>query len=284
MGTIPIALTIAGSDSGGGAGIQADLRTFAFHLVHGASAITCITAQNTLGVTRVDVLPAEAVTAQVTAVVEDLGVHALKTGMLPNQAIIEAVATYLKTLKEATLSLEIVVDPVMVSRAGAKLIEESAIASLRQNLIPLATVLTPNRYEAEILSGHTIQTLEDMKAAAEKILDLGPQYVVVKGGGMKHDLCGVDVVASRREYGAAPTLNIVQTERVETQDTHGTGCTLSAAIVANLALGSPAPEAIGLAKEYVTKALHHSLRIGGGQGPVGHFFPLRPALPPSHNP
>lgn len=279
MGTIPIALTIAGSDSGGGAGIQADLRTFAFHLVHGTSALTCITAQNTLGVNRVDILSAESVIAQVTAVVDDIGVHALKTGMLPNQTIIEAVATYLKTLQDVNPSLEIVVDPVMVSRAGAKLIEDEAIASLSQQLIPLATVLTPNRYEAEILSGQTIQTLEDMQSAAKEILDLGPQSVVVKGGGMKGKLCGVDVVARRQKHG--PILEILRTEKVETQDTHGTGCTLSAAITANLALGTSPLDAIGLAKDYVTKSLHHSLRIGDGQGPVGHFFP---ALPPSHNP
>ena len=280
MDSIPVALTIAGSDSGGGAGIQADLRTFAFHQVHGTSAITCITAQNTLGVNRVDILPAEAVIAQVTAVVDDIGVHALKTGMLPNPSIIESVAAYLKSLKDSAPSLSIVVDPVMVSRTGARLIEEQAIATLTRDLIPLATVLTPNRYEAEILSGQAIQTLEDMQEAAQTILSLGPQVVVLKGGGMTEHLRGVDIVAIQADD-SPPTLEVLQTETVNTQDTHGTGCTLSAAIAANLALRTSPIEAIGQAKDYVTKALHYSLRIGKGQGPVGHFFPLRPALPPS---
>ena len=283
MHSIPVALTIAGSDSGGGAGIQADLRTFAFHQVHGTSALTCITAQNTVGVNRVDVLPAEAVVDQITAVVDDIGVDALKTGMLPNQAIIETVASCLKSLKASIPSLYVVVDPVMVSRAGAKLIEDQAIASLTRDLIPLATVLTPNRYEAEILSGQPIQTLDDMQQAAQTILALGPQFVVVKGGGMTDALRGVDVVAIQQP-GREPSVQILQTETVETSDTHGTGCTLSAAIAANLARGETPINAIGQAKDYVTKALHHSLRIGKGQGPVGHFFPLHSTLPPSYHP
>ena len=281
--SIPVALTIAGSDSGGGAGIQADLRTFAFHQIHGTSALTCITAQNTLGVNRVDVLSAESVIAQITAVVSDIGIDALKTGMLPNQSIIEAVAAHLKELRESRPSLPMVIDPVMVSRSGATLIEEEAIASLTQHLIPLATVLTPNRYEAEILSGQAIHTLDDMQQAAKYILSFGPSVVVVKGGGMMGGIRGVDVVAIQQADGIYHS-EVLQTETVETQDTHGTGCTLSAAIAANLAQGQPSMEAIAQAKNYVTKALHHSLRIGQGQGPVGHFFPLRPALPPSHTP
>lgn len=283
MNAIPVALTIAGSDSGGGAGIQADLRTFAFHQVHGTSALTCITAQNTLGVNRVDLLPAEAVVEQITAVVNDIGINSLKTGMLPNQAIIEAVASQLHALKQSIPSLGIVVDPVMVSRAGARLIEERAIASLTQTLIPLATVLTPNRYEAEILSGQTIQSLEDMQKAAKTILALGPHCVVVKGGGMTNDLKGVDVIASLAQTGD-PILRVIHTETVDTNDTHGTGCTLSAAIAANLALRQTPMDAIDHAKTYVTRALHHSLRIGQGQGPVGHFFPLRLGRSPSDTP
>ena len=280
MDSIPVALTIAGSDSGGGAGIQADLRTFAFHQVHGTSALTCITAQNTLGVNRVDILPAEAVIEQITTVVDDIGIHALKTGMLPNQSIIKSVAAHLNSLKESAPSLSIVVDPVMVSRTGATLIEEQAIATLTRDLLPLATVLTPNRYEAEILSGQAIKTLDAMQEAAQTILSLGPKVVVVKGGGMTDHLRGVDIVAIQEDDGT-PMVDVLRTETVNTQDTHGTGCTLSAAIAANLALGKSPIEAIGQAKDYVTKALHYSLRIGKGQGPVGHFFPLRPALPPS---
>lgn len=259
---IPIALTIAGSDSGGGAGIQADLRTFAFHCVHGTSALTCITAQNTLGVTRVDALPPEAVTAQIEAVVQDIGVQAAKTGMLLNEGIITAVSEQASTLPN------LVVDPVMVSRTGAQLIDDAAIAALKNLLIPHALILTPNRYEAQLLSGIEIQTLNDMQKAAERIFELGAKSVLVKGGGMQNELRGVDLWFDGSQ---SETLAI---ERVDTKHTHGTGCTLAAAIAANLALGKEVRSAIGAAKQYVTTALQHSLAIGHGQGPVGHFFPL----------
>ena len=261
---VPVALTIAGSDSGGGAGIQADLRTFSFHRVHGTSALTCITAQNTAGVSRVEALTPEAVLAQIEAVISDIGVQAAKTGMLLNQPIIEAVAAYLKENPIANL----VVDPVMVSRTGAKLIDEAAIASLTHNLIPLATVLTPNRYEAQILAEIEINTLEDMQSAAQKILTLGPKAVLVKGGGFKGELRGVDVWCDRQR------LEVLKTEQVETTNTHGTGCTLSSAIAANLAKDLSPFQATKQAKGYVTQALKHSLAIGQGQGPVGHFYPL----------
>ncbi|NEQ31641.1 MAG: bifunctional hydroxymethylpyrimidine kinase/phosphomethylpyrimidine kinase [Leptolyngbya sp. SIO4C5] len=260
----PIALTIAGSDSGGGAGIQADLKTFAFHRVHGTSAITCVTAQNTQGVNRVDALPPEAVVAQVEAVVSDMDVQAVKTGMLLNSNIMTAIAEQLKSLQLKNL----VVDPVMVSRVGAQLIDDEAIAVLRRTLIPLATVLTPNRYEAQILSELEIQSLADMKQAAQRIYQLGPKAVLVKGGGMAGDLRGVDV------WFDGDRLEVLKTETVETEDTHGTGCTLSAAIAANLAQGQAAALAVTQAKDYVTTALKSSLRIGQGQGPVGHFFTL----------
>jgi hydroxymethylpyrimidine/phosphomethylpyrimidine kinase len=261
---VSVALTIAGSDSGGGAGIQADLRTFAFHRVHGTCALTCVTAQNTLGVTRVDALPPEAVLAQIDAVVDDIGVQAAKTGMLLNLEIIEAVAAKLKQLKLSNL----VVDPVMVSRTGAQLISTDAIAALHTQLFPQALIVTPNRYEAQILSGIEIHTLADMKLAAQKILDLGPKAVLVKGGGMKGELKGIDV------FTEGTTLTVLGTSSVNTPHTHGTGCTLSAAIAANLSLGKPLAPAIEAAKQYVTEALEHSLAIGSGQGPVGHFYPL----------
>jgi hydroxymethylpyrimidine/phosphomethylpyrimidine kinase len=259
---IPVALTIAGSDSGGGAGIQADLRTFAFHQVHGTSALTCVTAQNTLGITRVDPLPAAAVTAQIEAVVSDIGVQAVKTGMLLNAEIIAAVA------EQATRLPNLVVDPVMVSRTGAQLIDDAAIASLRRQLLPLAALITPNRYEAQILSGLEIFSLEDMQAAARQIWTDGANAVLVKGGGMTGELRGVDV------WFDGERLEILRTDCIQTQDTHGTGCTLSAAIAANLANGKPLFAAVTAAKRYVTQALQHALRIGQGQGPVGHFFPL----------
>lgn len=261
---IPVALTIAGSDSGGGAGIQADLRTFAFHRVHGTSALTCITAQNTMGVTRVDALSPDAVTAQIEAVVQDIGAQAVKTGMLLNQEIIAAIAQQIQRLALTNL----VVDPVMVSRAGAQLIADEAIATLRQQLIPHATILTPNRYEAQLLSGLEIQTLADMEIAAQQIYQLGAQAVLVKGGGMPGELRGVDV------WFDGTVLKTLATETIDTTNTHGTGCTLSAAIAANLASGKAPLEAVQLAKAYVTEALKHSLSIGQGQGPVGHFFPL----------
>jgi hydroxymethylpyrimidine/phosphomethylpyrimidine kinase len=263
LSPMPIALTIAGSDSGGGAGIQADLRTFAFHLVHGTSALTCITAQNTLGVSRVDALEPAAVIAQIDAVVSDIGIQALKTGMLLNGPIIEAVADRLRSI-----TVPIVCDPVMVSRTGAQLIDDDAIAILRRDLLPQSTILTPNRYEAQLLSGVTIDSLDDMKTAADRILNQGVATVLIKGGGMTGALRGVDLLADRQG------MIVLQTEFVDTPHSHGTGCTLSAAIAANLARGLALDPAVRDAKTYVTEALKHSLAIGKGQGPVGHFFPL----------
>ncbi len=264
--SIPVALTIAGSDSGGGAGIQADLRTFAFHCVHGTSALTCITAQNTLGVNRVDALLPEAVKAQIEAVVKDIGVHAAKTGMLLNQEIILAVAEVVETLSITQL----VVDPVMVSRTGVQLIDDSAVAALRDFLLPKASIITPNIYEAQILAGLSINDndIDDMRLAAEKIHQLGAKTVLVKGGALKDNLRGVDVWFDGKRF------EILRTVTVETTNTHGTGCTLSAAIVANLAQGKDLFSAVKLAKDYVTNALKYALEIGHGQGPVGHFFPL----------
>ncbi len=264
ISTVPVALTIAGSDSGGGAGIQADLRTFAFHCVHGTSAITCVTAQNTLGVTRVDAMSPAAVVAQIQAVIEDIGINAAKTGMLLNQEIIAEVAQQVKALEINNL----VVDPVMVSRTGAQLIDDDAVKTLRDRLIPQALVVTPNRYEAQILSGLEIDSLDTMKAAAKIIhCDLGAKSVLVKGGGMQGDLRGVDVWFDGE-------WEILTTKQVNTKNTHGTGCTLSAAIASNLALSYDLLTSVRNAKEYVTTALTHALDIGKGQGPVGHFFPL----------
>jgi hydroxymethylpyrimidine/phosphomethylpyrimidine kinase len=261
---IPVALTIAGSDSGGGAGIQADLRTFSFHQVHGTCAVTCVTAQNTLGVTRVEAMPPEAVISQIEAVVSDIGVQAAKTGMLLNQAIVEAVGAYLRAQPIAQL----VVDPVMVSRTGDTLIAEGAITALSHQLLPLAAVLTPNRYEAQILADMEIITLADMETAAKKIQALGPAAVIVKGGGFQGELRGVDL------WYDGTQVEVLQAQPVETSNTHGTGCTLSSAIAANLAKGlDPLPATLA-AKNYVTNALKHSLSIGQGQGPVGHFYPL----------
>jgi len=261
---VAVTLTVAGSDSGGGAGIQADLRTFAFHRVHGTSAITCVTAQNTTGVERVDALPPEAVVAQLTAIVSDIGVNAAKTGMLLNRDIILAVAEQVATAPIAPL----VVDPVMVSRSGAQLIADAAIAALRSELVPQAAILTPNRYEAQILCGGEIDSLDAMKRAAETIRALGATAVLVKGGAMPGALQGTDV------WFDGDRLEVLGGLAVPTRNNHGTGCTLSAAIAANLALGSEPFAAVRAAKTYVTGALQHALDIGSGSGPVGHFYLL----------
>ncbi|WP_224371588.1 bifunctional hydroxymethylpyrimidine kinase/phosphomethylpyrimidine kinase [Hyalangium versicolor] len=261
---VATALTIAGSDSGGGAGIQADLRTFAFHRVHGTSALTAITAQNTLGVTRVDVLPAGAVTAQIQAVASDIGVNATKIGMLSNREIIMAVAEQVRLLKLNPL----VVDPVMVSRAGSRLIDDKAVGALRELLIPLATLVTPNRHEAQLLAGLEVHTLEDMHEAARRIHRLGPKAVLVKGGAMPGALRGTDV------WFDGQRLETLRVETVDTPNTHGTGCTLSAAVAAHLALGRELFDATRRAKDYITTALHHPLALGRGNGPFSHFSVL----------
>ncbi|MGK7940855.1 MAG: bifunctional hydroxymethylpyrimidine kinase/phosphomethylpyrimidine kinase [Crocosphaera sp.] len=258
------ALTIAGSDSGGGAGVQADLKTFAFHRVHGTSAITCITAQNTVGVNQVQAISSDLVKAQIEAVVTDIKVEAVKTGMLFNQEIILTVSQQIKQWKLNQL----VVDPVMVSHSGVKLIDDQAIASLKDVLIPQALLVTPNRYEAQILSYLSINSLEDMKQAAQIIHRLGAKFVLIKGGGMKDNLQGVDVWFNGKNC------EILRTETIKTRNTHGTGCTLSAAITANLALGKKPLQAVKEAKNYVTNALKYALEIGTGRGSLGHFFPL----------
>ncbi len=261
----PTALTIAGSDSGGGAGVQADLRTFAFHCVHGASVLTCVTAQNTLGVTKVEPITMPLIVGQIEAVMEDLAVKAVKTGMLLNSEIIEAVA---EQLKQRNIK-QLVVDPVMVSRTGAQLIDDLAVASLQDYLLPQALITTPNIYEAEILSGIKISTVEEMKQAAAIIHEkYSIAVVLVKGGGMPGKDRGVDIWFDGKTY------QILTTTTVETKNTHGTGCTLSSAIAANLALGKDLWLAVQDAKTYVTTALKYSLEIGAGSGPVGHFFPL----------
>lgn len=259
-----IVLTIAGSDSGGGAGIQADLKTFVMHCVHGTSALTCITAQNTVGVDRVEALEPAMVEAQIEAVAGDLRVKAVKTGMLLEREIIAAVASQVRKHRFEWL----VVDPVMVSRAGVQLIDDSAIASLQELLIPQATIVTPNRYEAQIISGLTVNTLEELKQAAIVIYQRLGAKVLAKGGGLTGSDRGKDVWYDGQE------IEILGDRAVATENTHGTGCTLSAAICANLALGKDPWSAIVDAKQYVTTALEHSLAIGAGSGPVGHYFPL----------
>ncbi|MGV2828609.1 bifunctional hydroxymethylpyrimidine kinase/phosphomethylpyrimidine kinase [Myxosarcina sp. GI1(2024)] len=264
MTSAKIALTIAGSDSGGGAGIQADLKTFAFHCVHGACVLTCTTAQNTLGVAAVEAIAPSMVEAQLEAVATDLKVDALKTGMLLNREIILTVARKLERLDLPQL----VVDPVMVSRTGARLLDDGAVTSLERYLLPQAALVTPNRYEAQILSGIEIDTLEDLKQAAIAIYERLEGGVILAKGGSLPGFEGTDI------WFDGDRLEIVAESPVETKNTHGTGCTLSAAICANLALGKDLWSSAIAAKQYVTNTLKSALDIGEGYGPVGHFFPL----------
>jgi len=258
---MPTVLTIAGSDSGAGAGIQADLKTFAALGVYGTSAITAITAQNTLGVTAVQEVPPGMVAAQIDAVVADIRPDAVKTGMLASAPIIEVVAA---KVREHGLP-NLVVDPVMVAKSGDRLLREDAVAALRDLLLPLCAVVTPNLPEAEVLAGHSIGSDEDARRAAEEIVGLGAGAVVVKGG-HRGTAEAVDILYDGNaflEYSAP---------RIDTTSTHGTGCTFASAIAAYLARGEPLAEAVGQAKEYLTEALRRAYPIGGGHGPVHHFY------------
>ena len=257
---LPIALTIAGSDSGGGAGIQADLKTFAALGVHGTSAITAITAQNTVDVTDVFELPPRLVRAQIDAVVSDLGVDAAKTGMLSSAEIIEAVAAAVEAHAITTL----VVDPVMVAKGGARLLRDDAVGALRSRLLPLAAVLTPNIPEAEVLLGHPVRSLDERREAARELLALGPRAVVVKGGHAEG--AAVDV------YWDGSELVELIADRIETANTHGSGCVFSAAIAARLAAGRQAVDAVRDAKQFITNAIEFSLELGHGHGPVNPMF------------
>jgi hydroxymethylpyrimidine/phosphomethylpyrimidine kinase len=259
---LPVALTIAGSDSGGGAGIQADLKTFAALGVHGTSAITAITAQNTFAVTGILELPVAMVRAQIDAVVEDLGVQAAKTGMLSSAQIIETVATAIEAHRLGSL----VVDPVMVAKGGARLLREDAVDALRARLLPLATVLTPNLPEVEVLLGRRVTTLDERRQAARDLLALGPRAVVVKGGHAGGD--AVDV------YWDGATLEELPAQRIATANTHGSGCVFSAAIAAGLAQGLDPLSAVRAAKEFITGAIEFSLELGHGHGPVNPMYRL----------
>ena len=260
--TPPVALTIAGSDSGGGAGIQADLKTFMAFKVHGCSALTCVTAQNTCRVVRVDPIPPAGLEAQLLAVENDLPVHALKTGMLLNPQLIQATAQQLQRW-----TIPKVIDPVMVSRTGAVLLEADAIAALRHELLPLATLLTPNRHEARLLSGHDLKDDSDVEKAAAVIHAQGPGAVLIKSGSDR-SLGGRDLL-----FNGAP--HWLEGSWVDTPNTHGTGCSLAAAITAGLALGQGLEEAITTARAYVKRGLRQALAIGKGQGPICHWAGMK---------
>jgi hydroxymethylpyrimidine/phosphomethylpyrimidine kinase len=261
--SVPRALSIAGSDSGGGAGIQADLKTFSALGVFGMTAITAVTVQNTQGVSGYEELSPQAVADQIRAVVTDIGVDAMKTGMLASAAIVEAVATALEEVGATNL----VVDPVFVSKHGHRLLAEDAAGSIRRRILPLATVVTPNLPEAEGLTGIEIRTRDDMPKVAEAILSLGPRSVVVKGGHLDEGGSVYDLFAT--DDGEEVWL---EARRVPTPHTHGTGCVLSAAIASYLARSADLTEAVMQGKSFVTKAIEHALPIGHGIGPVNPLF------------
>ena len=258
-----VALTIAGSDSGAGAGIQADLKTFAANGVFGTCAVTAVTAQNTKSVTAVHPLPADIVIAQIEAVASDIDIHAAKTGMLANAAIVEAVAA---TVQEMEIPL-LVVDPVMVSTSGRRLLDEDALDALVSTLIPRAAVVTPNIPEAQVLTGLRLDRQEDRYEAARQIVGFGAGAVILTGGHLPTDDI-VDLLYDGR------TFTEFRTQRVQGKHTHGTGCTFSAAIAAMLALGHSLPDAISRAQHYVSGAIRHAPQLGSGHGPLNHFWSL----------
>lgn len=255
------AMTIAGSDSGGGAGIQADLKTFAALGVFGTSCLTAVTAQNTTGVFAIAEVPEEVVAAQIDVVFQDIGAQAVKTGMLSSASIVRVVADRLEAWEVDRL----VVDPVMVAKSGDFLLQEDAVQSLVIALLPLAMVVTPNLPEAQVLSGIEIDTAAARREAARAISAFGPKVVVIKGGHLDGD--PDDLVFDGSTFTTLPG------KRIDTSNTHGTGCTFSAAIAAGLAQGDEPIDAISRAKEYISLALEHSYMIGAGHSPVNHFPP-----------
>jgi hydroxymethylpyrimidine/phosphomethylpyrimidine kinase len=257
----PVALTIAGSDPSGGAGIQADLKTFHQFGVYGEAVITLVTVQNTLRVDRVECLSAELVLAQLEAVLEDIPPQAAKTGALGNEEIVRAVAQ-----AAARFTFPLVVDPVMISKHGAPLLSEPAQALIRTQLLPQATLVTPNRAEAEALTGIRVRDLESMEKAGRRLVEMGARAALIKGGHISGDATDLLVTAGGcREYPA---------RRVDTPHTHGTGCTYSAAIAAALAKGSPLAEAVATAKAFISRAIETNPGLGHGAGPVNHHAPV----------
>jgi hydroxymethylpyrimidine/phosphomethylpyrimidine kinase len=254
-------LTIAGSDSGGGAGIQADLKTFMAFGVYGMSAITALTAQNTVGVQGIFDVSPEFVREQIRSVMTDIGADAAKTGMLSNAAIVKTVAEAVRDFRIPNL----VVDPVMAAKSGDLLLAPEARRAVREELLPLATVITPNIPEAEALLGRRIEDLDAMREAAQDLKTIGSQWVVLKGGHLDIERQSIDVLCDGRE------LVLLRSPRWESRNTHGTGCTFASAIAAGLARGLAPPEAVKRAKDYVTEAIRYGLSIGSGHGPTNHL-------------
>ena len=260
---MPVVMTIAGSDSGGGAGIQADLKTFAAHGVFGTSAITAITAQNTLDVVSIAEVPVEVISDQIDVVAQDIGIDVVKTGMLSSTEIIECVAAAIGR-NELTPN---VVDPVMVAASGAHLLQEEAVDAMRDRIVPIATVLTPNIPEAEVLADQDIATVEDMITAGKSLREMGATAVVVKGGHLNtRDNALVDVLVD------SDGVSEFRSMRVESSNLHGTGCTFASAIASRLALGDSVPTAVQSAQRFVMQAILTAPGLGSGHGPLNHSF------------
>lgn len=259
----PRVLTVAGSDSGGGAGIQADLKAMLALGVHGMSVITAVTAQNSLGVQGYWELPAEAVRAQFRSVVDDIGVQAVKTGMLASVELVETVAELL-----AGVDAPVVVDPVGVSKHGDALLVAEAVTTVREKLLPVATLATPNLHEVTQLTGLTVEDESQMLDAAKALVDLGPRWALVKGGHLEGE-------AADLLYGGPEEVHWFRAPRYDNRHTHGTGCTLASAIAAGLAKGEPLPRAVASAKEYITGAIAGGFALGAGIGPVDHAWRWR---------
>lgn len=254
------ALTIAGSDSGGGAGIQADLKTFTAFQVYGMSVITAVTAQNTMGVQYIHPMPPEFVVAQLQSVLSDIGADTVKTGMLATREIVELVS---QVLDEFQIK-KVVVDPVMIAHTGTRLLEEGALESIRDLLLPLAKVVTPNIGEASVLCGERVEDVPGMREAAKRIREMGPEYVLIKGGHLAGPRA-IDIFYDGIRF------EVKDNPRVPTNNTHGAGCTLSAAIAAGLAKGQDVKEAVEIAHRYTFTAIRSSFALGKGRGPVNHF-------------
>jgi hydroxymethylpyrimidine/phosphomethylpyrimidine kinase len=258
---MPVALTVAGSDSGGGAGIQADLKTFAAHDVYGVCAVTAVTAQNTLGVVDVHLVPPSSIAAQVAAIARDFPVAAAKTGMLGSAGTIVSVADALHEWRIPNL----VLDPVMLAKSGAPMLDPSALDVLRTRLLPLAHVVTPNIPEAEALTGMRIASSEDAAAAARRLVAMGPRMAIVTGG-HAHAAEIVDTLWD------GATIHAFRHERVPGASTHGTGCTFAAALAAHLARGVDVPTAVPLVQRYIAGAIRRAPRLGAGHGPMHHWW------------
>ncbi|MFL2627609.1 MAG: bifunctional hydroxymethylpyrimidine kinase/phosphomethylpyrimidine kinase [Dehalococcoidia bacterium] len=260
---IPVSLTIAGSDSGGGAGIQADLKTFSALGTFGCSVITAVTAQNTTGVYGIHEIPLDIIESQIDAVLNDLNPNVIKTGMLASIEVIKLISEKIKSSK----TKNIVVDPVMIAKGGDKLIKDNAIGHLISELLPLSTVVTPNIPEAEVLSHMSINNTQDIESAAKIIHKMGPDFVVIKGG-HSNDSKSNDIIFDGQKF------TTLEANRILTTNTHGTGCTYASAIAAGLAKNYSVEKSVKEAKNYVTEAIKNEPGLGNGHGPLNHFFML----------